>query len=89
MTINLKPFRKLNNKQINELVFILNNDQKLIQSLGNQQKNITVSDFTEYNQSWSKKHSAQIFAILDKNIAIGTISLSHINNDKKTANIGY
>ncbi|GAA0124340.1 GNAT family N-acetyltransferase [Clostridium sp. ATCC 25772] len=80
---------KINNTFANELVKILNTDNKLQDSLGAKKSNISHNEFIIYNNHWSKVNNAEIFAILYKEIAIGTISLSHQNIKLKKAEIGY
>jgi ribosomal-protein-alanine N-acetyltransferase len=87
--IKLKPIEKLNKKQTSNLVDILNNDPKLSRSIGNKNKNISQKEFVVRNKKWSNKNNAKLFAILLSDIAIGMISLSHINTGNKTARIGY
>jgi len=89
MKIHLKPVKGLENKYIQNLVDILNNDKKLIKKLGDDKKILSCVMFIEYNRQWSKKNKAQIFAIIMNYNAIGLISLSRINKIKKTAKIGY
>lgn len=87
--ILIKSVYDLNLRQVNQLVRILNNDEKLNQSLGKQGKKMTLAQFKNKNVSWQKNNQAQMFAIMLKNRAIGMISLSHINLKTKKANIGY
>jgi|GEM_PF-1233165 len=87
--IGIKIVADLNDRQTRQLVLILNCDKKLNQSLGNQKNKITVKQFKFKNKAWAKDNQAKIFAIMNKNHAIGMISLSHINLKNKKANIGY
>jgi len=89
MKIIIKPINQLSEIQSNDLVSILNFDKKLKKELKSQRKNITIKDFVEYNKKWAIKNNAQIFAIVLKNKAIGSISLSYISMQNKTARIGY
>jgi len=85
----IKSVNDLNTRQVNQLVSILNSDEKLSQSLGSQGKKITAGQFKAKNIDWAKNSKAKIFAIMDKSQAIGMISLSHIDLKNKKANIGY
>ncbi|MCX6745946.1 MAG: GNAT family N-acetyltransferase [Candidatus Parcubacteria bacterium] len=87
--INIKLVADLNDRQLNQLVSILNYDQKLRQSLCSQKKEITVKTFNAKNNAWAKNNQAKLYAIMNKTHAIGMISLSHINLKNKKANIGY
>src|SRR4030043_243088 len=89
MKIHLKPFKKLENKYIKNLVNILNNDRKLIKRLGGGKKLLSCAKFIADNKQWSEKNKAQIFAIIMNRNAIGLISLSRINKITRSAKIGY
>lgn len=52
-------------------------------------KIITPAEFTAYNAEWAVKHNAQLYAIIKDNIAIGSISLAHIDYETQTASTGY
>ena len=88
MNIQINKIQELDRKHLKELVYILNNDIKLIQRLGNN-KPISYSNFISHNKQWMSKYHAQIFAIIMNDEAIGLISLSQINNKNQTAKIGY
>lgn len=87
--INIKLVSDLNSRQLKQLVFVLNYDQKLRQSLCSQKNKITVKQFNAKNNAWAKNNHAKLYAIMRKTQAIGMISLSHINLKNKKANIGY
>ncbi len=73
----------------NDLVELLNNDTKLIESLDSKKKSLTREEFISHNEIWGKKNHAKIHAILLNDKAIGMISLSHIKTADKSAKIGY
>ncbi|MCX6745275.1 MAG: GNAT family N-acetyltransferase [Candidatus Parcubacteria bacterium] len=87
--VRIKSVNDLNPPQVNQLVRILNTDEKLIQSLGGHGEKITAEEFKAKNIAWAKNNKAKLFAIMFKSRAIGMISLSHINLKAKKANIGY
>jgi [ribosomal protein S5]-alanine N-acetyltransferase len=90
MKIHLKILKELNPEQVKELMYILNNDIKLLEHLGNDKPiSISYSEFVSHNKDWISKYNAQIFSIIANNEAIGLISLSHINHKDHTAKIGY
>lgn len=89
MEIQLKILKELDRKYLKELVDILNNDVKLSEHLKSNNKVLSYAEFVAYNNQWAKENNAQIFAILVDDEAIGLISLSQINNENQTAQIGY
>ena len=89
MDLYIANIKDTNDKQIDNLVTILNTDKKLQKKLGSNNKIISSSEFIKYNNEWAKKNNAEIFAIILNNEAIGLISLSKILRKAGTANIGY
>jgi len=89
MKIRLKSLEKIDEKYARHLVNILNDDKKLIEFLGGKKEIASYEKFTVYNEEWSRKNNAKIFAIMLQDEAIGMISLSYINTQDKTAKIGY
>lgn len=81
--------KNIEDKYVIHLVNILNNDSMLLYALGSKKNKISEGTFTDYNKKWCKSRNAEIFAIVLDDIAIGTISLSHQDLDKHTAQIGY
>ncbi|MCD4707624.1 MAG: GNAT family N-acetyltransferase [Candidatus Sabulitectum sp.] len=50
----------------------------------------TADDFLEKLQSWCRSRNAVTYVVLlNSTTAVGTISLSHINKEEKTARTGY
>jgi RimJ/RimL family protein N-acetyltransferase len=74
---------------VDQLVDILNNDHKLAETLSTTKKNNTHDQFVEENTLWANKHKANMFAMVLNGMAIGMVSLSHINLRDKSAQIGY
>jgi len=71
-----------------DLTQLLNHDISLKEMLGGN-KIITPEEFLAYNDEWAVKHNAQLYAIIKDNIAIGSISLAHIDYETQTASTGY
>lgn len=85
-TIVLKP---IEGRYIGHLVNILNDDHKLAKTLSSNNDPITPDQFVEHNKKWIEKTNSKLFAIVFNHEAIGSISLSHIDPENKTAQIGY
>lgn len=71
-----------------QLVDIMNTDSVLAQALGGLQP-CTTDEFIQSNTAWSVRCSAEIFAIVLDERAVGMMSLSHQNVAERTARIGY
>lgn len=89
MNIALKSINALEDRYVDDLVDILNNDKELIQELGGNEELISSREFVSYNNEWVDKNKAKIFAIILDNKAIGLISLSRINKKTHEARVGY
>ncbi|WP_307356073.1 GNAT family N-acetyltransferase [Hathewaya limosa] len=48
-----------------------------------------MEEFLKYSDKWCKINNAEVFAIIYKDIAIGTISLSNQDIKNKKAKVGY
>jgi len=83
--LNIEPESPTHAKDLTDL---LNYDSGLKEMLGGS-KIITPAEFTAYNAEWAIKHNAKLYAIVKDNIAIGSISLAHINRHTQTASSGY
>lgn len=70
---------------------MLDNDSVLRIELGFSDVNVpSAADFFQKTKEWCRKCNAITYSILlDSHTVIGTISLSHIDTDQKTARIGY
>lgn len=90
MVIIREPTRKDNE----QLAAMLCNDGELRRDLGFTddagKDYITANDFAQRNRLWCQSRNAVFYAIVIKrDVAVGTISLSHINDRERTARIGY
>jgi RimJ/RimL family protein N-acetyltransferase len=74
---------------IGQLVNILNYDHKLAELLSSNKEPLTPDQFVEHNKQWAERTNSKMFAIVLNHEAIGSISLSHIDPESKTAQIGY
>lgn len=75
-----------------DLAKILNEDEELGLALGRTQHvpKETAQTILAHAQKWCGKHDAIFFAIVhDQQAAIGTISLSHMDMQSRTASTGY
>ncbi len=84
--VSIKP---IDTELAEELVQILNTDETMCQAMGIKCGNLTAQDFIDINQKWCTSTHAELFAIVLGATAIGTISLSHQDTARKTAQIGY
>ena len=89
MTVRILKIKNITANMINDLIYILNTDSELAKSLCNNTNTISHSEFIKFNNDWIEKNDAVMFSILVDDRAIGIISLSKINHDEGSANIGY
>lgn len=72
------------------LADILTNDRPLLDAMGSKEGNpIPAEEVLSYTTSWCREKSALSFAIVAETIAIGLISLSHIDWDNRRCRAGY
>ncbi|SEP41053.1 GNAT family N-acetyltransferase [Propionispora vibrioides] len=77
-------------KHIDQLVWVLNHDDCLIEALGsNNSVKISKQNFMETNKKWTVERCTNLFAIVLEKNAIGMIALSHQDMVNHTARIGY
>lgn len=72
-----------------DLVTVLNSDDRLAAALGGARRPLTVGEFIGTNAAWAEKHRACIYAIAVDGVAVGTISLSRIDEGEASAEVGY
>ncbi|MEN8906198.1 MAG: GNAT family N-acetyltransferase [Clostridiales bacterium] len=85
--IKIIPVSQSSSENLSE---ILSKDIKLNHSLnGSDPKNIMPNEFYENIVKWQDKTNSIVYSIVFDNKDIGTISLSHMELNKKTARIGY
>jgi len=91
ITIGTIKIKELGYQESQKLVEMLGNDNVLRIELGFSDANVpSAADFFHKTKEWCRKCNAITYSILlDSHTAIGTISLSHIDNKQKTARIGY
>lgn len=83
--------QRINKKNSSGLARILSNDVSLGEVLHPDQ-NFPISSSEHFYQStkeWEEQNNAQCFAIMSDGVAVGMISLSHIDKLNMSANIGY
>lgn len=86
------PASLLKNRYAEDLAVLLNKDEELGRSLGRSRHSSeeTASTVLSHAQTWCDRNTAIFFAIvLDQASAIGTISLSHLDLQKRSARTGY
>lgn len=76
-------------KYADDLVDIINTDEKLRVELGSKEKTTKRDEFTSTIQQWQNRTNSKTFAIVLHDKAIGSISLSHIKEDERIAQVGY
>ena len=82
----------LNNIQMRhaeELAQILYKDIKLKNAMGCHIVKTTGNEFITFCKDWASKQKADTFVIILDKVAIGSISLSHQDVNKRSARIGY
>ena len=72
-----------------ELAQILNMDIKLKNAMGCKIVKTTGNEFITFCKNWARKQKADMFVIILDKVAIGSISLSHQDVNKRSARIGY
>lgn len=87
--ITIVPMDKIDIQNTLRLVNYLNNDMLLLKKLGKRNKPIALNEFIDGNREWSRSRKAEMFAINLDGCTIGSISLSHQDNENKSARIGY
>ena len=90
--VRLVPYKKLLPSQLMDLVNLLNFDDRLRDDLGfkDDDSPMTVFDYQAFTEAWIERTRSQHFAIVNEgDIAMGQISLSHIDKDKGEARCGY
>jgi RimJ/RimL family protein N-acetyltransferase len=87
--VSIQPIENLNEDEIDTLLTYLNKDVQLRSWLGMQDAPvIDPSELQITTRNWQDKNNAITYAIFAKSKVAGTISISHITNDRK-ARIGY
>jgi ribosomal-protein-alanine N-acetyltransferase len=78
------------NQYATQLIYFLNNDNRLTEYLGSKQSaTVSEQEFVDKNKKWADDKNADIYAIVLGIKAIGMISLSHQDSLQHTARIGY
>ena len=85
-SISIKPFTY---ESANELVKMFTDDEILRKELGLEAKEFSADEEYEFITNWSKKTNSEQYEIRYGEILAGMISLSHIDDEKKSARIGY
>ncbi|HDS02405.1 MAG TPA: N-acetyltransferase [Firmicutes bacterium] len=90
--VQLIPFDKLLPSQLMDLANLLNFDDTLRDELGFKAEDPPMSalDFQAFTQAWAERTQSLQFVIANGGgIAMGLISLSHINKENGDARCGY
>jgi len=76
-------------RYVDDLVDIINTDERLREALGSKEKTTTREEFESTIEQWQIRTNSKTFAIVLSHKAIGTISLGHINEAENIAEVGY